>query len=624
MLKFKRELGTFIFIFVFMAALAVKAYAAADIERLMGSSRYETAVAASQKGWEKGSQYVVLATGEDFPDALSAAPLAKKHNAPILLTGKDSLNSETLQEIQRLKAKSAYIIGGTGVISVQVESQLKQLGVSPTRIAGMDRFETSNKVAERVGYKNGIFVVTGYDFQDAVSIAPIAAKKAMPIVLSPDGFIPETFKDLASKGRVGQIYVISGNTAVTEGLLNVTAITGYSAYARNINILKNFSDEIDFNKLYIATGKDYPDALAASALAAINNSAVVLVNDYIPSEATAFIGSKLVSNLYILGGEGAVSSYVESQLKSLPAKIVSVNDVNASVVEKGKYEFPKTVTAILSSGDTHEVPVTWKLTSVDTSKMGNYVYEGIIDGYDDEVNLYLEIRPAVTSVENITAEVVLSDTYEFPKTATVKFSDNSIEEAAVTWTSNTVSMNKLGNYSFKGTVEEYNKTVTLTLKVVEDLLIDIPDSDLRAAVKSALGIKKSSGKIYKKDVLKLTTLKADRKDIWDLTGLQHFSNLRSLDLGENYIEDLTPLQSLVNLRTLRLDNNEIENITPLSKLTKLDYLNLSDNYIENISPLKSLTNLTSLYLDDNYIDDYTPIKSIFPNLKKKDFDIYAD
>jgi putative cell wall-binding protein len=60
-----------------------------EFTRLGRLDRYETSAQIAAKGWGK-SDYAVIANDENFPGALSAAPLAKKHNAPILLTQSDS------------------------------------------------------------------------------------------------------------------------------------------------------------------------------------------------------------------------------------------------------------------------------------------------------------------------------------------------------------------------------------------------------------------------------------------------------------------------------------------------------------------------------------------------------
>ena len=159
-----------IFIFVFMFAYTSSAYASST-KRLAGENRYDTSVAIAQDGW-KQSDYAILAYGENYPDAISAAPLAKKYNAPILLTSGNNLPSATKQIFTDLQVKKVFIIGGTGVIPASIDAELSSMGIKPTRIAGQDRYETSVKIAQQLSSPSELIVTTGEDYSDTLSVAP--------------------------------------------------------------------------------------------------------------------------------------------------------------------------------------------------------------------------------------------------------------------------------------------------------------------------------------------------------------------------------------------------------------------------------------------------------------------
>lgn len=184
--------------------------AAASLKtRLGGQDRYETAVQVSQAGW-KTSDYVILASGQEFADALCAALLAKKLNAPILLTQGNELNSAAKTEIQRLNAKHVVIIGLTGAVSGTVEQEVKALGADTERIGGADRYETSTLVAKQLDTSSSVVLASGETFPDALSIAPIAASKEMPILLTRPGQLPQTVADYISqnKSHITKTYVV--------------------------------------------------------------------------------------------------------------------------------------------------------------------------------------------------------------------------------------------------------------------------------------------------------------------------------------------------------------------------------------------------------------------------------
>lgn len=104
---------------------ANKVLAAPDIIRISGENRYKTSLQALDKGWSTAKN-VVLVSGENFPDGLSAAPLAKKLDAPIILVNDKQINPEFLNKIKSLKTEKIFIIGGEGVISKVTENNLKK------------------------------------------------------------------------------------------------------------------------------------------------------------------------------------------------------------------------------------------------------------------------------------------------------------------------------------------------------------------------------------------------------------------------------------------------------------------------------------------------------------------
>jgi len=293
----------------------------AEISRLSGINRYTTSVAISQAGWTQATT-VIIATGQNYADALAGSALSKLKDAPILLTEKDAMNQNILTELKRLKATQAILVGGTGVIGTGVENQLKSLQIGITRIGGTDRYDTSKKVAETIGVNNGIIMATGLDFPDALSIAPIAGMKSIPILLSPKNSMTSNVAEFI-KPTIPVSYIVGGtgaiSTSIASSLPNSKRLGGDNRYATNLLINENFAEDLNFDTIYLSTGNDFPDALAGSALAAKNNAPIFLTNkDSIPFEIINFIKTKNVKHVVILGGTGVVSKTVEDVvIKSL-------------------------------------------------------------------------------------------------------------------------------------------------------------------------------------------------------------------------------------------------------------------------------------------------------------------
>ena len=123
--------------------------------RIFGLDRVKTAVSVASEGWTN-SDYAIIAYAWDFPDAVSAAPLAYKYNAPILLTEKENLNADTTDEVDTLQVKHVFIVGGTGVVSANIEAQIKAKGIDVQGLWGTDRYQTSIAIANQVGQSNQI------------------------------------------------------------------------------------------------------------------------------------------------------------------------------------------------------------------------------------------------------------------------------------------------------------------------------------------------------------------------------------------------------------------------------------------------------------------------------------
>jgi len=291
------------------------------ITRYFGADRYETAVEIAKNGWIT-SNAAIIATGEDFPDALCAAPLAQKLNAPILLTAKNSLDSKVINELTELKVTKAYIVGGTGVVSSTVDTQLKQMNITVQRLAGINRFETAGLIADQLGDFSEVAVVNGYGFADALSMAPVAAKKGMPILLTDVNNLPgETFSRIAGK-NINNTYIVGGsgviNNSVANSLPNSRRIWGIDRYNTNLQVLNNFSDVIDFSTLLVATGENFPDALAGSALAPKTSSGILLTSRSISEDQKNFLTGKMPSirNIIALGGTAVVPDDILNAIKN--------------------------------------------------------------------------------------------------------------------------------------------------------------------------------------------------------------------------------------------------------------------------------------------------------------------
>ena len=158
--------------------IPVKAYDldTKTITRLGGNDRFETAISISKeycKDSKTPVDTVLLGRCDDFADTLSIAPFSVYKNAPLLLTEKDSLNKKTEARLKEMKIKNVYIIGGTGVVGSNVESKLKSLGYTVSRIGGKDRIETNRLLMKQIPvsiYGPNPKIINGYDWIQGMSV----------------------------------------------------------------------------------------------------------------------------------------------------------------------------------------------------------------------------------------------------------------------------------------------------------------------------------------------------------------------------------------------------------------------------------------------------------------------
>lgn len=362
-------------------AQAANLESAEGINRIKGENRWETAVAVSEKV-AKGDT-VILANGQNYPDALAGSALAKALNAPILLTKANELPVETAKQLEKLAPKTVILLGGETVIGEEVVEALK--GYKIERIDGSNRAETAAKVAEKVVAKSGsktAVLAYGNGFADALSVGPVAGAKGWPILFtSKAGQLTNTTKDALVKLGIKEVVIVGGTSVISDEVKNelandysVRRIAGANRYETSLEIAKEFGN---VEAIMLANAQKYADALVGAPLAAALNAPIILVKD--KSEALNEDQAKLVKEnfekeFYILGGEAVVSKEVEAQTIKLveeaaeeakELKVVSVSAINNTGVDVVFKEGPEedlddvTIEVLDNKGNVVEVePIT--------------------------------------------------------------------------------------------------------------------------------------------------------------------------------------------------------------------------------------------------------------------------
>lgn len=304
------------------AECSVTVTGAVDIKRLAGDNRTETAIQISQTGWSSGAKNIILANGYSYADALAGVPLSKALDAPILLTSntKDGIEKSNLEQLKKLGAENIYILGGDFVVSEKIADKLKENGYNITRLAGANRFETSVAIAEKLkeisGTASQVFFATGYDFPDALSGGAAAAVLGSPIVFTlPDGGLDESVKGYIKDNGITKANLIGGTYVIPEkankelsecGVNDIKRYFGANRYDTCLEIVKAFESSFKGDGIVLATGKDFPDALAGGALAAKRGIPLMLASSLPSGETIEWLTNRDAQKMYVLGGQYAV------------------------------------------------------------------------------------------------------------------------------------------------------------------------------------------------------------------------------------------------------------------------------------------------------------------------------
>ena len=158
--------------------------------RVAGASRYETAAAISSLGWSE-SEVVYVATGGNFPDALSGGATAAAFDAPLLLTPPNELPAATRNELVRLHPALVVVLGGEASVSEGVKAAIASTpGVGRVvRASGPNRFETAvaalcPDALVCVTDTRYVTIATGAGFADALAGSAVAAALRAPLLLA--------------------------------------------------------------------------------------------------------------------------------------------------------------------------------------------------------------------------------------------------------------------------------------------------------------------------------------------------------------------------------------------------------------------------------------------------------
>lgn len=302
-------------------------------DSLIGEDRYKTAVEISKAGWNITNK-ALLVNENSLSDALCASPLADEYDAPILLTDKEDINEDTLEELIRLEVKEITIIGSEDIVSKSQEEQLIELGFKVERIGGVDIYDTSLQVGYRlkelyrekgnVGKKT-VFLANGVKgLADATSVSsPAGIKDA--VILYINGTNLNGVKSYIETS-CDEVYLIGGANVISQGIENelknttnksIKRLSGVDRKDTNTKVIREFFPNKEVNKIYVAKdgmgdSSQLVDGLTLGSLASKNNSPVVLASENLASSQKIMIHGKDIKEVVQVGGGKNSTPYAQT------------------------------------------------------------------------------------------------------------------------------------------------------------------------------------------------------------------------------------------------------------------------------------------------------------------------
>ena len=170
----------------------------------------------------------------------------------------------------------------------------------------------------------------GDNYPDVLSISSIAAEMQYPILLVQKDGLSDAVKNEIAAIKPSKVYIIGGEGVIgstvenqvtqTTSLdkANIVRIAGVDRYETSLAIAQYFN--LSGQGVCIATGNNFPDAMAGSVYAANHNAPIILADGGLSDQVINYLTSKNLNGAILFGGEAVVSKEIEKQLGQLMRK----------------------------------------------------------------------------------------------------------------------------------------------------------------------------------------------------------------------------------------------------------------------------------------------------------------
>ncbi len=304
--------------------------AAITSSRISGPDRYATSAAASRSAHPVAGivKTVYLASGENFPDALSAGPAAARSGASLLLSTRAGIPASIRTEIARLAPTSIVIVGGTGALSTAVETAARSLAPDVVRVGGSDRYAVSDALVRSVWASGSsrAYIASGAFYADALAAGPAAARIGAPVILVPGGSssLPTAARTLLTDLGVTSVTIAGGTGAVSAAIeAQIRALPGMGGVTRHGGTDRyetaNLINRAAFagaaaGPSFLVAGGNFPDGLSAVVPASVAGRPIFLSHPYcVRQSVISTMTTTSTTEARLVGGTGVLRGAVAKQ-----------------------------------------------------------------------------------------------------------------------------------------------------------------------------------------------------------------------------------------------------------------------------------------------------------------------
>ena len=304
------------------------------VVRAGGEERYETAVEVNED-LPSGIDTAYVTTGENFPDALATGPVAGIEGAALLLVQRDAIPSSIADELNRLRPNRIVIVGGINAVSAQTQVALGAYADVVERIGGLDRYGTALELSQDA-FASGAstaYLVSGEGFAEAVASGPAAGLEGGPILLVQGDSLAPDLADELRRLDPSQVVIAGGTDSISDGVesdvrtmfaaspgVRIVRAGGADRFDTGVVLAERVATDRTA-ALFVSTGEEFADGLAATPWAIRSEAPILLVpsDGELPASVRTFLRSHSSADVVVVGGTAAVSQSIFSEIAATRA-----------------------------------------------------------------------------------------------------------------------------------------------------------------------------------------------------------------------------------------------------------------------------------------------------------------